>query len=85
MGGQGLYGGEGETCKFACGLNLELAPGKDDLICGLNTNGMNTQIRGYFHPSYLVDTSKVASSINAYAEYDAFVNVSPGIATTISF
>lgn len=71
--------------KFACGLNLELAPGKSDLICGLNTNGMNTQIRGYFHPSLLVQNNKFASAIDAYAEYDAFINISPGIATTVSF
>lgn len=71
--------------KFACGLNLELAPGKTDLICGLNTNGMNTSIRGYFHPSYLSSNNKIACVIDAYAEYDSFINISPGIATTISF
>lgn len=77
----------GDVCKFACGLNLELAPGKTgDLICGLNTNGMNTQIRGYFHPSFLSSsTIKLDSVIDAYAEYDAFINISPGIATTVSF
>lgn len=84
--GTSLYGGEGEICKFACGLNTELVTGKSgDLICGLNTNGMNTQIRGYFHPSYLSSNNRAESAIDAYAEYDAFVNISPGIATTISF
>lgn len=72
--------------KFACGLNLELAPGKvGDLISGLNTNGMNTSIRGYFHPSNLSSSSKFDSIIDSYAEYDAFINISPGIATTVSF
>lgn len=72
--------------KFACGLNTELVRGKTgDLICGLNTNGMNTSIRGYFHPNYLTDTDKLAVTIDAYAEYDAFINISPGIATTVSF
>jgi hypothetical protein len=76
----------GDYSKFACGLNLELASGKTgELICGLNTNGMNTLIRGYFHPSFLVNNDKLASAIDCYAEYDAFVNISPGIATTISF
>lgn len=76
----------GDTGKFACGLNLELASGKTgDLICGLNTNGMNTQIRGYFHPSFVVNNDKLAAIIDAYAEYDAFINISPGIATTVSF
>jgi hypothetical protein len=69
--------------KFGCGLNLELAPGKENLISGLNTNGMNTSIRGIFNPLFLnyMDTVR----IDAYAEYDAFINISPGIATTVSF
>lgn len=72
--------------KFACGLNTELAPGKSgDLISGLNTNGMNTSIRGYFHPSYLTNNDKFNVTIDAFAEYDAFINISPGIATTVSF
>jgi hypothetical protein len=70
--------------KFAGGLNLELAPNKSgDLISGINTNGMNTSIRGVFHPLFTeyMDNCR----IDAYAEYDAFINVSPGIATTVSF
>lgn len=70
--------------RFACGLNLELANNKEGtIISGLNTNGMNTAIRGYFHPSYLKHMDSVR--VDAYAEYDAFINVSPGIATTVSF
>lgn len=75
-----------EIGKFACGLNMELTTGKTgDLICGLNTNGMNTQIRGYFHPSFLTSNQRTPCSIDAYAEFDAFVNISPGIATTVSY
>lgn len=75
-----------EQCKFACGLNTELVSGKQGaMICGLNTNGMNTQIRGYIHPSYITNANRAASTIDAYAEYDAFINISPGIATTVSF
>lgn len=70
--------------RFACGLNLELANNKNGtVISGLNTNGMNTSIRGYFHPSYLANMDSVV--VDAYAEYDAFINISPGIATTVSF
>lgn len=70
--------------RFACGLNLELANNKyGNVISGLNTNGMNTSIRGYFHPSYLENMDSVV--VDAYAEYDAFINISPGIATTVSF
>lgn len=76
----------GDYSKFACGLGLELAAKKSgDLICGLNTNGMNTLIRGYFHPSFIVNNDKFDSVVDLYAEYDAFINISPGIATTVSF
>lgn len=70
--------------KFAAGLNLELCTGKaGDLVCGLNTNGMNTSIRAQFHPSFLSYMTSVL--VDAFAEYDAFINISPGIATTVSF
>lgn len=70
--------------RFACGLNLELAPKKKGtMISGLNTNGMNTSIRGFFHPSYLSVMSN--TTVDAWAEYDSFINISPGIATTVSF
>lgn len=84
--GAGHLNPTGVTPKFACGLTLELTNGKSgDLICGLNTNGMNTSIRGYFHPNRLSDHQKFDVTIDAYAEYDAFINISPGIATTVSF
>lgn len=86
QGGGGTYGGEGETSKFACGLNTELVSGKEgNLICGLNTNGMNTTIRGYIHPNYVTSNQRTDVVVDAYAEYDAFINISPGIATTVSF
>lgn len=70
--------------RFAAGLNLELANNKSGgIISGLNTNGMNTSIRLAFHPTF----SKYVQNcrMDAYAEYDAFINISPGIATTVSF
>lgn len=77
---QSLYGNP----RFTCGINLELAPNKSgDFICGLNTNGMNTSIRGYFHPLLL--NRMIKATIQAWAEYDAFINISPGIASTLSF
>jgi hypothetical protein len=70
--------------RFAAGLNLELTSNKEGaIISGLNTNGMNTSIRGFFHPLYLVNMDSVR--VDCYAEYDAMINVSPGIATTVSF
>lgn len=72
--------------KFACGLNLELCNGKEgEIICGLNTNGMNTSIRGFFHPNYTDFMDPSGVRVDAYAEYDAFINISPGIASTVSF
>lgn len=66
--------------KFAAGLDLELVPGRSqNLICGMNTNGMNTSIYGSF------DSAAVAATVDAWCEYDAFINISPGIATTVSF
>lgn len=70
--------------RFACGLNLQLVTSKEgQIISGLNTNGMNTSIRGFFHPSYTDYMDDVR--VDAWAEYDAFINISPGIATTVSF
>lgn len=73
-----------ETGKFAAGLDLELVSGRsNDLVCGMNTNGMNTSINLTFDPtnSALV----VNSRVDLWAEYDSFINISPGIATTVSF
>lgn len=71
--------------KFAGGLDLELVPGRSqDLICGMNTNGMNTSIQLNFDPS-LTGSQVTLAQLDAWAEYDAFINISPGIATTVSF
>lgn len=73
--------------KFACGLDLELVSGKsNDMICGLNTNGMNTSIFATFDSQMVAAASTpLAAQVDAFAEYDAFVNIAPGLATTISF
>jgi hypothetical protein len=70
--------------KFAAGLDLELIPGRSkNLICGLNTNGMTTTINGTFDLSNIDNVANVR--MDAWAEYDAFINVVPGVATTVSF
>lgn len=89
-----------EHGKFACGLDLELVSGRtNEIICGMNTNGMNTAISAVFNATAasatpvaddsLVDSSSgvwvEASQVDAWCEYDAFINISPGIATTVSF
>jgi hypothetical protein len=73
-----------ETGKFAAGLDLELVSGRsNDLVCGMNTNGMNTSINLTFDPTNSTDV--VSARLDLWAEYDSFVNISPGIATTVSF
>lgn len=70
--------------KFAAGLDLELVSGRSrNLICGMNTNGMNTAIFLNFYNNTGNATQNVR--LDAWAEYDAFINISPGIATTVSF
>jgi len=83
--------GQGEdgaysVSKWAGGLNFELAPNKHgEIICGLNTNGMNTRIHARMLNAAQTDQDCVQSVVDAYAEYDAFINISPGVATTVSF
>lgn len=87
-----------ESGKFACGLDLELVSGRtNEIICGMNTNGMNTSIYATFNATAAAtavpatpattDTGLWVEKCNvdAWCEYDAFINVSPGIATTVSF
>lgn len=73
-----------ETGKFACGLDLELVSGRsNDLVCGMNTNGMNTSLNLTFDPTR--SGSVQLARLDCWCEYDSFINVSPGIATTVSF
>jgi hypothetical protein len=90
--------------KFALGLDLELVSGRsNEIICGMNTNGMNTSIFATFNATAAANTPTATITagnaytnsgdgvwvedcrVDAYCEYDAFINISPGIATTVSF
>jgi len=72
------------TGKFAAGLDLELVSGRsNDLVCGMNTNGMNTSINLTFDSHKTADVQE--ARLDCWCEYDSFINVSPGIATTVSF
>lgn len=72
-----------EPGQFAAGLNLELVAGKD-IICGLNTNGMNTSINMTFRND-IVGSKPKQARVDAWTEYDSFINITPGLATTVSF
>lgn len=101
-----------EHGKFACGLDLELVSGRtNEIICGMNTNGMNTAIFATFNATAAANGTPAAAitadpptvtladlknsvvkseyvegvTMDAWCEYDAFINISPGIATTVSF
>lgn len=70
--------------KFAGGIDLELVSGRsNELVCGMNTNGMNTSINLTFDPQK--SGSVRDARVDCWCEYDSFINVSPGIATTVSF
>ena len=74
------------TSKFACGLDLELVSGRsNDMICGMNTNGMNTSIYATFDTNNKAAKTVPAARVDAWCEYDAFINVLPGVASTVSF
>lgn len=74
------------TGKFAAGLDLELVSGRsNDLVCGMNTNGMNTSINLTFDTDSTRSALIEDARLDCWCEYDSFINVSPGIATTVSF
>lgn len=75
---------------FAAGLDLELVSGRSqEIVSGLNTNGMNTSIQLTFDTT--IETGETTANspeqaqLDVWCEYDSFINVSPGIATTVSF
>jgi len=73
-----------DTSRFAAGLNLELSPEHSyEIVSGLNTNGMNTSINASFASSML--SLQQDCQVDAWCEYDAFVNITPGLASTVSF
>lgn len=79
-----LYPGNDSQGMFAAGLDLELVSGRsNELISGMNTNGMNTSIFANFDPIMYANIAEVR--VDAWCEYDSFINIAPGIATTVSF
>lgn len=79
--------------KFAAGLNLELVSKKEsDVISGLNTNGMNISLTANFKgdqgtiPGTSTATgAHVLARVDAWCVYDAYINISPGLASTVAF
>lgn len=79
--------------RFACGLNTQLDVPSTNVITGLNCNGMATSIIAQFDPTIVNIAISDAADIeqvqpvlaDVYMEYDAFITVLPGVASSVSF
>lgn len=75
--------GKFDTCcgKFMGGLDLRLS--SKEVVSGIDTNGLLVRLNGRF------DASKLSKMNNAvldiFCEHDAFVQILPGVATTVTF
>lgn len=72
----------GSFCgKFAAGLDTKLSDKR--VVSGIDTNGLLVCVNGQF------DTSQISSMqqaiLDVWAEHDAFIQVIPGVATTVTF
>lgn len=82
FGNNQVVANAGSCCgKFAGGLDTKLSDKR--VVSGIDTNGLLVCINGQF------DTSLVSSMqqaiLDVWAEHDAFVQVIPGVATTVTF
>lgn len=67
--------------KFMGGLDLRLS--SKDVISGIDTNGLLVRLNALFDDDNL--SNMVNAVLDVYAEYDAFVQIIPGTATTVTF
>lgn len=67
--------------QFFGGINTQLT--KKNAISGIDTNGLQVCLNLYFDPDNLSNIK--ASTLDVWAEYDSFIQVIPGVATTVSF
>lgn len=67
--------------KFAGGLNTRLS--RKAAVSGIDTNGLQVSINGYFDKDLI--TSMLQATLDVWAQHDAFVQVIPGVATTVTF
>lgn len=74
----------GEQCicgKFAAGLDTRLS--RKETVSGIDTNGLLVSINGSFDRDKV--TSMVQSILDVWAEHDSFIQIIPGVATTVTF
>lgn len=67
--------------KFEAGIDLRLSA--KDVVSGIDTNGLLVRLNGNFDSEML--SQMVNAVLDVYAEHDAFVQIIPGQATTVTF
>jgi hypothetical protein len=67
--------------KFLAGLDLRLS--SKEIVSGIDTNGLLVRLNAHFDDSKL---DKMHNAIwDVFCEHDAFVQIIPGVATTVTF
>ena len=72
---------EALTGKFAGGLNTRLS--EKETVSGIDTNGLLLTVLGTFDRDNM--NNMVTSILDVFAEFDSFIQVIPGVATTVTF
>lgn len=67
--------------KFAGGLNTQLS--KKATVSGIDTNGLQLSINGQFNRDLI--SYMAPSTLNVWAEHDSFIQIIPGVASTVTF
>lgn len=67
--------------KFMGGIDLRLS--SKEVVSGIDTNGLLVRLNGTFDNSNLAAMSNAVLDI--FCEHDAFVQILPGVATTVTF
>ena len=67
--------------KFIGGIDLRLS--SKDVISGIDTNGLLVRLNMTFDKDHLKDMTNAV--LDVYCEHDAFVQIIPGVASTVTF
>lgn len=67
--------------KFAAGLNCRLS--NKSTVSGIDTNGLQVSINGKFDFNNIVNM--IDAVLDVYCEHDSFIQIIPGVATTVTF
>jgi hypothetical protein len=67
--------------KFAAGLDTRLS--QKNTVSGIDTNGLLVSINATFDRDQI--TNMVQAALDCWAEHDAFIQIIPGVASTVTF